>query len=116
VTGSGKMSGGQPGHKGHMLEMVETPDEIKNHKSSVCKSCGLDISDLYSTFCETRQVVEMPSIQPIYIEQRSHCTVCTCGCLNKADFPERVKSLKQYGETAENLVSYLKVGQYIPYN
>lgn len=115
-TGSSKKSGGQLGHKGHRLKMAETPDEIINHKSSFCKNCGLDISNHSSTICETRQVVEIPPIHPIYIEHRSYSTICTCGCFNKADFPERVKSPIQYGVTVENLVSYLSVGQYIPYN
>jgi transposase len=113
---SDKKSGGQPGHKGHTLKMVEIPDEVIHHKLSFCKNCGLDISNHSSTICETRQVVEIPPIHPIYIEHRSYSTICTCGCLNKADFPERVTSPIQYGETVENLVSYLNVGQYIPYN
>jgi transposase len=115
-AGTGKKSGGQPGHKGHTLEMVATPDEIIHHKPSVCKSCGRALSGLASTVCEARQVVEIPPIQPIHVEHRRHSTVCTCGCLNRANFPERVKSPIQYGETVESLVTYLSVGQYIPYN
>jgi len=115
-TSSDKKSGGQPGHKGHTLKMVENADEIINHKPSFCKGCGVDISNGTNTICETRQVVELPPINPIYIEHRSYSTICSCGCFNKADFPERVNAPIQYGETVENLVSYLNVGQYIPYN
>lgn len=115
-TGSDKKSGGQPGHKGHTLKMVGTPDKIRNYKSDFCKTCGLDISNQASTIYEKRQVIELPPINPIYIEHRSYSTLCSCGCLNKADFPERVNAPVQYGETVENMVSYLNVGQYIPYN
>lgn len=95
--------------------MLETPDEIINHKSCICKNCGLDISNYSSTICETRQVVELPPINPIYIEHCCYSTICSCGCINKADFPEKVNAPIQYGETVENLVSYLNVNQYIPY-
>lgn len=115
-TSSGKKSGGQPGHKGRTLKMVEIADEVINHKPSFCKKCGLDISNRISTISEKRQVVELPPINPIYIEHRSYSTICNCGCFNRADFPERVNAPIQYGETVENLVSYLNVGQYIPYN
>jgi transposase len=115
-TSSGKKSGGQPGHKGHTHKMVDTPDEIINHKLTFCKACGIDISGQTSTIYETRQVVELPPINPIYIEHRCYSTICTCGCFNKAGFPDRVKAPVQYGESIENLVAYLNVGQYLPYN
>lgn len=113
---SGKKSGGQPGHKGHRHKMVETPNEIIHHKIDICKACGTDISNQVGTVYEARQVVELPPINPIYIEHRVYRTNCSCGCLNKADFPKKIKAPVQYGESIENLVSYLNVGQYLPYN
>ena len=86
-SSSVKKSGGQPGHKGHTLKMVNTPDEIINHSLSFCKDCGIDISHKASAISEKRQVVELPPINPIYIEHRSYSTLCSCGCLNKANFP-----------------------------
>ena len=115
-SSSGKKSGGQPGHQGHTLKMVEIADKIINHKPSLCKGCGLDISNHSSTISEKRQVVEIPPINPIYIEHRNYSTLCSCGCLNNSDFPEHVNAPIQYGETVENLVSYLSVSQYVPYN
>ncbi len=114
-TRSGKKSGGQSGHKGHTLKMVEVPDEIINHKLQFCKNCGLDISNHVSSVYEKRQVVELPPIHPIYIEHRRHNIVCSCGCINKADFPKHVNAPIQYGSSVENLVAYLNVGQYLPY-
>lgn len=115
-TSSGKKSGGQLGHKGHTHKMVDIPDEIINHRSTFCQACGIDISDETSGVYATRQVVELPPINPVYVEHRSYSTICSCGCINKADFPKRVKAPMQYGESIENLVAYLNVGQYLPYN
>ena len=36
---SEKPSGGQPGHRGHHLCLVETPDEIIRHRPSHCLHC-----------------------------------------------------------------------------
>jgi hypothetical protein len=33
---TGRRSGGQEGHKGHTLEMVEQPDHIKVYEASTC--------------------------------------------------------------------------------
>ena len=35
-TKSGKKAGGQPGHKGTTLKMVEYPDQIIHHKPDFC--------------------------------------------------------------------------------
>src|SRR5450755_1252897 len=41
---SGKRPGGQPGHSGHTLSMVEQPDEVVGHRPKVCEHCGEDLS------------------------------------------------------------------------
>ena len=64
---------------------------------------------------EKRHVVELPPIKPIYIEHRSYAIVCSCGSLNKSNFPEQFKA-PMYRASVENLVAYLSVGQYISYN
>ena len=37
---SGKPSGGQPGHKGHTLQTVSSPDNAIKHEPACCKCCG----------------------------------------------------------------------------
>ena len=113
---TGRKTGGQKGHKGFTLEMTSNPDEVINHLPIVCEGCGKDIVELESNIIEHRQVVELPQIQPLYIEHRRHTKLCFCGHLNKAVFPANVNAPIQYGSNVENLVAYLNVGQYIPYN
>lgn len=36
---SGKKSGGQRGHVGHSLQMVESPDTLVSHRPSECAHC-----------------------------------------------------------------------------
>lgn len=113
---SGKSSGGQKGHKGHTLHMVSVADKTTNHYPNACKSCGSLLLPEDSSVVEKRQVIELPPIKPIFHEHRTFASVCQCGCLNKGQFPDKVKAPVQYGESVENMVAYLNVGQYIPYN
>src|SRR6266702_574089 len=36
---SGKLPGGQAGHAGHTIAMVEQPDEVVPHRPQVCRQC-----------------------------------------------------------------------------
>ena len=42
---SGKKPGGQPGHRGHHLRQVETPDEVLLHPVERCESCQHDLRE-----------------------------------------------------------------------
>src|SRR5229473_2283789 len=41
---SGKRAGGQAGHPGHTLALVEQPDEVVCHRPQVCSQCHGDLS------------------------------------------------------------------------
>jgi len=56
---SGKKSGGQPGHKGHTLEMSNDPDEIINLQADKCKHCGEDLEGIDSESYTHRQIVDI---------------------------------------------------------
>ena len=113
---SGKTTGGQVGHKGHTLQMVENPDKVINHTPDICAGCGKSLADHESHSIVKRQVVEIPPIQPIFVEHRSHSKECTCGYITQAAFPAGVNALIQYGSNIEDLIAYLSVGQYMSYN
>ena len=112
---SGKKTGGQLGHKGHTLKMVKNPDKGIDHIPDVCARCGISLEDRESRSIVKRQVVEIPPIQPIFVEHRSHSKECTCGHINKAAFPVGVNAPIQYGSKIEDLIAYLSVGQYMSY-
>ncbi len=52
---SGKTIGGQKGHEGTTLKMVEIPDEFEEVKSLYCKNCGRDLSGLTPELERTSQ-------------------------------------------------------------
>ncbi len=43
---SGRKPGGQPGHEGHTLRLVDTPDEVRVHAPARCHGCGQSLADV----------------------------------------------------------------------
>jgi transposase len=112
---SGKKSGGQPGHKGNTLSMVSEPDQIVKNIPEVCNQCGNDLSAIDPIFVGKRQVVEIPPIEPVYIQFETYQRQCRCGNVCIGSFPDHVKAPIQYGASVANLAAYLSVRHYIPY-
>ena len=113
---SGKKSGGQVGHTGHSLQMVDTPDEIIDHTPDVCECCGESLANVESASFTRRQIVDIPPVKPLYIEHRSHVKICPfCALSNQGLFPEGVQSPIQYGPQVEAMTGYLSVYQSLPY-
>lgn len=109
-----KKSGGQQGHEGNTLKMVEYPDVIIDHKPSFCKCCGKDISDHTTDLIMRRQMVEIPLILPQYTEHKIYRTMCACGHQTESSFPEGVNSPISYGPNVEATIAYMHTRQYIP--
>src|SRR5947209_10780550 len=59
---SGKRPGGQVGHPGHTLTMVEQPDDVVPHRPEVCCQCNTDLSRVPGIVAERRQVLDVPEI------------------------------------------------------
>jgi transposase len=112
---SGKKPGGQPGHEGATLEMVEKPDEIIEHIPQFCTCCGRDISQLQAEFVESRQKVVLPVIKPIYVEHQVFQRTCVCGHTIIADFPSGITPGISYGENVESLAAYMNARQFVPF-
>ncbi|MCM1450710.1 MAG: DUF6444 domain-containing protein [Clostridium sp.] len=67
---SGKSVGGQKGHEGTTLKMIEIPDEVEEVKSLCCKNCGRDLSGLTPELERTSQEIDLPQVRPVYRERR----------------------------------------------
>lgn len=108
-------SGGQKGHRGTTLEMMDQPDEIHLLPLTRCSSCGSRFSDSDKTI-EKRQVFELPELTVRSIEYQCECATCShCGEYTKAEFPEDVTHKTQYGPNFRSLLVYLNQYQLIPY-
>jgi len=114
-TKSSKKPGGQPGHEGTTLKMVENPDQIINHKPDFCNCCGNDLSDKPEELLLKRQVVDIPVIFPKYTEHRIFKKTCSCGHQNKSVFPENVKTTISYGANVQATIAYMHTRQYLPF-
>jgi transposase len=113
---SGKKSGGQPGHRGARLEMVEQPDHTVSHPVDECRQCGRSLEAVAAADHRRRQVIDIPPIEFEVTEHRTEIKCCPgCGCHNEAAFPEEAKTSVQYGTRIKSLLVYLNQYQLLPY-
>jgi transposase len=114
---SGKKPGGQEGHSGTTLNMVNDPDEVIEHSLSCCEECGCTLESIEVEAYEKRQIFDIPPVNLIVTEHKSQIKTCPhCGKLNKAAFPESVKYPVQYGPNILASAIYCKNYQFIPYD
>jgi len=114
---SGKKPGGQEGHSGTTLNMVNNPDEVIEHPLSCCEECGCILENIEVEAYEIRQIFDIPPVNLIVTEHRGQIKTCPqCGKLNKAFFHESVKYPVQYGPNVLSSAVYLKNYQFIPYD
>ena len=57
---SGRKPGGQPGHPGSTLALVDSPDTRLRHEPGPCGGCGADLVDALEVGVERRQVFDLP--------------------------------------------------------
>lgn len=100
---AGKSPGGQKGHPGSTLQMVEHPDEVVLHQLTTCQSCGKYLGGIPVEHHEKRQVFDLPPIKIHVREHKAEVKVCSCGKVNKAVFPEGVNAPVQYGSHIQAL-------------
>ena len=112
---STKNPGGQEGHEGKTLQMTSTPDEVVKHIPQYCTCCGKDLSSVIPELTEQRQRVEIPPVQPIYIEHQIYSRKCECGNLVTGEFPSGVTPGISYGEDIESMAAYFSARQFVPF-
>src|SRR5258708_8660003 len=112
---SGKRPGGQAGHPGHTLSMVEQPDEVVCHRPQVCRQCSEDLSAVPGQVAERRQVLDVPDIRLLAHEHQVEAICCpTCHTTSLGSFPAWVSAPVQYGPHLQALAVYLHHGQLLP--
>ena len=112
---SARPSGGQPGHAGKTLAMIEKPDRTERHRVERCECCDRSLAACPPDGIEKRQVHDLPPLRLIVTEHQAEIKRCSCGHLNKAAFPEGVNAPVQYGSGVKAAAVYLKNYQFLPY-
>lgn len=108
-----KKIGGQKGHKGNYLKMIDSPDQIVDHKPCYCKCCGKLLKG-EMTFIGRRQVVDLPPVTPIVTEHRNYSCTCICESITEGGFPIEASAPVSYGNRISSMIGYLSVRQYLP--
>ena len=103
--------GGQPGHEGHALRRVATPDEVVAHGIADACECGLPLAPLLQ---ESRQVFDLPRPAMRVVEHQIFSASCSCGKIHRSIFPEGVTAATQYGANLQALAVYLTHHHMLP--
>ena len=117
---TGRKPGGQPGHPGHTLEPVKTPDHETVHclKQCTCGLCGgVSLAGEPVLDYERRQVFELPPLRLMVTEHKAEIKRCpNSGLLVKAAFPSGVEAPVQYGPNFRGLMVYFSNQQLLPFD
>ena len=111
----GRRPGGQKGHPGHTLKMVEEPDHTQVHSVSSCPYCAADLQTVGPCGHEKRQVFDIRPVRIEVTEHQAEIKVCP-GCTKqvKGHFPATVTQPVQYGPRLKSQAAYLNNYQLIP--
>ena len=98
-----KKTGGQKGHTGTTLRMVEQPDEVVVHHAISCPCCNKKFSGAdVTSIIQKRQVFDIPKPRMEVTEHQLGMITC-CGQTLYGAFPEKVSQPVQYGSRIKSL-------------
>jgi transposase len=90
---SGRKAGGQWGHPGYTLSLVEQPDEVLRHRPDCCAACQHPLAGVAGEVIERRQVQDLPPWRSVVSEQQVEPVQCpACQEMNHGTFPAEVSS------------------------
>jgi transposase len=113
---SGKKRGAQPGHPGHRVSLVASPDVVETHRPIECGTCQRPLAADAPGWVERRQVQELPPVRLYITEHRMvHVRCPACGTTTAAEAPAGVRAPQQYGPRLRAVCAYLVQQQFIPY-
>lgn len=113
---SGRKPGGQPGHRGLTLDLVDNPNQRLDHEPGPCTGCGGDLADAPLVGVERRQVFDLPPMAVQVTEHRLIARRCTCGTTTCGAAPDGVTTRVSYGPRITAIILYLYVGQFLSKN
>ncbi len=113
---SGKKSGGQPGHPGRTLMMVEQPDQTIQLTPAQCHHCQQNLSEASLCRRERVQVFDLPTLHLQVSEYQVEVKRCPC-CQSetRAQLPDGLTvASAQYGPNVKTLAVYLACLHLLP--
>jgi transposase len=112
--GPAKKSGGQYGHKGRTLKMVDKPDDTIVHHAPCCPCCSRVFSEAdVVEVAQRRQVFDIPAPRMEVVEHQLGVVVC-CGRQHAGSFPPEVGQPVQYGSRIKALSVLLNNDYKVP--
>ena len=110
----GRRKGGQPGHLGHTLKLVSTPDSVIDHQPAHCPHCMASLQGPLQVVAR-RQVFDLP-VPRLWVEEyRLMAQTCTCGCRVVGQWPPVVSAPVQYGPRLSALSTLWSVDYRLPF-
>lgn len=103
---SGKKMGGQKGHPGAYLSVINEPDKIESHMPSSCEGCPrYDKCKGIACVAQKRHILDVVVTVEVTEHQALEIPACPLhGGKRKGEFPSNVNAPVQYGENLQALV------------